>query len=81
MRRRKMRFQGKEIDVLDLDFEVGNEAWNEYKLLDGGSVRLKTSALRIVWVLDDKGNRTFTNEGDPNIIVNHATNVVCTAGG
>ncbi len=78
MKPRKMRWQGRDINIMDMDFDVASEAWCEYRLLDGGRVRLKTSALRISWILDENGNRTYNDEGDPNIIVNHATNVVCT---
>ena len=80
MKRRRMRYQDREIEVLDLDFEAVSEAWNDYRLLDGGTVRIKTIALRISWILDEHGQRTYTPEGDPNIMVNHTTNVVCTEG-
>jgi hypothetical protein len=77
MRKRRLQFDGKDVEVLDLDFEVQTEEWNVYKLLDGGTVRVKTTPLRIMRVLDDQGKPAYTVEGDPNIVVNHATHVVC----
>ena len=47
---------GEERDAVELDFEIQNEQWDEYKLLDGGRVRMKTSALRMFRVLDAHGD-------------------------
>lgn len=69
---------GEECDAVELDFEIQNEQWDEYKLLDGGRVRLKTSALRMFRVLDAHGNPAYTPEGDPFILVRHNTQVVIT---
>ena len=76
MRRRTMQFQGKNVDVLEMDFEVQTEQWNVYKLLDGGVVRMKTTPLRIMRILDETGNPAFTANGEPHLIVNHTTNIV-----
>ena len=43
MRGKKVTVAGKEYQVLDMDWEVTAEQWNEYKLLDGGVIRLKTT--------------------------------------
>ena len=34
---------GETVSVIPKDFEIGHEAWNEYKLLDGGKVRVKVT--------------------------------------
>lgn len=65
---------GEECDAIELDFEIRDE----YKLLDGGRVRLKTSVLRMFRVLDANGNPAYTPEGDPFILVRHNTQVVTT---
>ena len=78
---RKTRVQianGEERDALELDFEIQKEEWDEYKLLDGGHVRLKTSALKMFRVLDTQGKPAYTPDGDPLILVRHNTQIVST---
>ncbi len=78
---RRTRIQianGEERDAIELDFEIRKEEWDEYKLLDGGYVRLKTSALKMFRVLDTQGNPAYTPDGDPLIIVRHNTQIVST---
>lgn len=78
---RRTRIQianGEERDAIELDFEVHKEEWAEYKLLDGGQVRLKTSALKIFRILDVDGNLANDPNGDPFIMVRHNTQIVST---
>ena len=65
-----------EFDAIEVQFEIGQENWNEYKLLDGGVVRVKTSVGKIFRVVDSDGKPTVTPEGDPHVIVRHKTEVV-----
>lgn len=69
---------GEELDAIELDFEIHKEEWAEYKLLDGGRVRLKTSALKIFRILDVDGNLAYDPNGDPSILVSHNTQIVST---
>ena len=69
---------GEELDAIELDFETHKEEWDEYRLLDGGRVRLKTSALKIFRILDPDGNPAYTPDGDPFILVRHSTQIVST---
>lgn len=69
---------GEERDALELDFEIGNEQWNEYKLLDGGRIRLKTTALKIFRVLDNDGKPAYASDGEPLMFIRHNTQVVAT---
>lgn len=62
--------------VLELDFEVVNEQWDEYKLLDGGVVRMKTTPHRIYRVLDAQGNPAVAEDGEPQLLVQHNTTIV-----
>lgn len=73
---KKFNIGGKEYDGREEQFEIVKEEWNEYKLLDGGRVRLKTSAQKIVRILDKDGKPMLAPEGDPHIIVKHNTQVV-----
>jgi hypothetical protein len=66
------------LDVSDEDFEIVKESWNEYKLLDGGTVRVKTSVHRIFRLLDADGKPKRTAEGDPEVLVRHQAEVVAT---
>jgi hypothetical protein len=66
------------MDVMEQDFEIVREEWNEYKLLDGGIIRVKTTVQRIFRALDDQGKPRNTPEGDPEMIVRHNTQVVAT---
>jgi hypothetical protein len=61
-RRRKVNFQGKEVDALEMPFQTGAEHWNEYLLHDGSVVRLKsvvTDILKIEGQVDAEGNPVY----------------------
>lgn len=66
------------VDVSEEDFEIVVEPWNEYRLLDGGAIRIKTTVHRVFRVLDANGKPKVTADGDPEVIVKHATQVVAT---
>lgn len=77
MKIRKLRTpDGQEIQVRDVDFDSVTEPWSVYKLQDGGTVKLRATALTISRVLDAEGKPTFTPDGQPNVIVQSATQVV-----
>ena len=67
---------GEDRDALELDFEIQNEQWNDYKLQDGSRVRVKISALKIFRILDDEGKPAYTPDGDPFVWVRYSTNIV-----
>ena len=67
---------GTEVKAREVPFRVVEEHWNEYALEDGTTVRLRTSAVKILQILDENGEPAKTPDGDPNIVVNHQTNVV-----
>lgn len=72
----KLTVNGKEQNVIELDFETTREEWNEYKLLDGGSVRVKTVVQRIFRVLDEQGNPTSNEDSSPNVAITSGTMIV-----
>ena len=76
MRRRQIRIEGSMTDVLELDFEVANEQWNTYRLLDGGTLRMKTTPRIIYRRLDSDGKPEYDSDGSPSVIVNHTTEIV-----
>ena len=75
-RRTQIKVDGALIDVSEEDFEIVREEWNEYKLLDGGTIRMKTTMQRVFRVLDAQGKPELTPQGDPNMVVRHNTQVV-----
>lgn len=72
----KVRIGDQEVDAREMDFEIRREDWSEYKLLDGGTVRVKTTVTRIFMAVDDAGNPRLNEDGTPVIAVNHKTDVV-----
>ena len=61
----KLKIGGVEYTGREEQFEIVKEDWSEYKLLDGGRVRVKTSAQKIIRIIDENGNPALTPEGDP----------------
>ena len=72
----KVKFGELEVDAVESEFEIGREEWNEYKLLDGGTVRLKTTVTRIYRAVDSQGQTRFNADGSPMIAVTHRSDVV-----
>lgn len=67
---------GSQAKAQEVDFQPQSEVWNQYLLQDGTTVKVKTTVLKILQVLDDKGNPARTVEGDPFLIVNHRIDVI-----
>ena len=72
----KVNAGGQELDAIEADFEISREEWNQYKLLDGGTVRAKTTVSRIYRVVDEQGNQRYHQDGSPFMIVTHKTDIV-----
>ena len=60
---------GSKIKLLDMPFETIIEDWNEYRLEDGVTVRMKALVVRISRILDDDGSPAFTDQGRPHVYV------------
>ena len=72
----KVKSGSQEYDAVEADFEIGREEWNQYKLLDGGTVRVKTTVSRIYRVVDEQGNQRYNRDGSPLIVVTHKSDIV-----
>lgn len=72
----KARLGEREVDVLEMDFQTAREEWNDYQLLDGGRVRVKTVVAKILWVVDDNGNKLYNDQGEPIILVRNQVQVI-----
>lgn len=72
----KARLGEREVDALEMDFQTAREEWNDYHLLDGGRVRVKTVVAKILWVVDDNGNKLYNDQGEPIILVRNQVQVI-----
>ena len=73
---KRIKVGDREVNAREEDFEIVREDWNEYRLLDGGSVRVKTTVARIFRVLDEEGRPVYDQDGDPQVVVRHNTQIV-----
>ena len=72
----KVKIDNVEHDAIEVEFEIAREEWNEYKLLDGGRVRVKITVQKISRILDAQGKPAYVPDGDPHVVVRHNTQVV-----
>lgn len=72
------KVDGKEITAREEPFSVVNEAWSEYVLESGVRVRVKASVAKIGRQIDEQGNYTENQYGDPSVLVRYAVEVVTT---
>lgn len=70
-----MTIQGVKRQAIELDFE-GTEAFNVYKLTDGGEVKVKMAVRRICRLLDTQGKPSFLPNGDPEIWIEYSPPIV-----
>lgn len=61
---------------VERDFEIDREQWNVYRLLDGGTVRVKTSVQKIYQVVDAEGTPVHDQTGLPVYAASHKSEVV-----
>ena len=76
----KVPVNGEECDAIEMDFQIHDESWNEYRLTDGTRVRTKSIVSRILRILDDEGSPAFNDEGDPLVYVRHRVEIVAVQG-
>ena len=67
---------GGQAKAQEVEFKLQHEDWSQYVLPDGTVVKLKTTVLKILQVLDNENKPARTVEGDPFLIVNHRTDVI-----
>lgn len=77
MKIRKMPLPGGgEVPVRDVEFEPVTEPWCVYKLTDGGTVRIRATALVISRLLDPDGKPAYMPDGQPSVWVQHNVTIV-----
>jgi hypothetical protein len=68
---------GRDVNAIEVDFEIKREEWNEYELADGGRLRVKTVVHKILRVVDENGRQVYDANGDPVMIARN--NVIISA--
>lgn len=63
---------GSMAEGISLPFEVVNEAWHEYALADGGRVRTRSIAVRIMKMIDSSGEQRHNPDGSLMFMVQTA---------
>ena len=66
------------VNAIEQEFGINREEWNTYKLMDGGTVRLKTTLLKLFHVVDKDGNLQYDPDGNPVLVASHRADVVAT---
>ena len=56
----KMNLQGKDVDATEVRFQTLKEEWNEYQLMDGTVLKMKTVVGEVFRI-----ENTYDNEGSP----------------
>jgi hypothetical protein len=70
---------GRTLPVVEVDFEVVREEWNEYTLSDGTKLRVKNVVTRIIVQVDENGEVVYNENGEPNVVINGKNNLVAIA--
>jgi hypothetical protein len=68
----KVTVGNQELPAREVAFEAIAEPWAEYKLLDGGRIRLRTTVLTIYRVLKDDGTPAYQPDGQPFFVITGA---------
>jgi hypothetical protein len=76
VQKRTINVNGDEVEVIDLDFKIRTEEWNEYDLADGGRIRVKLSVNRVMQVLDPEGKPARTPDGERFVVVQSTNQMV-----
>jgi len=72
----KVTVGGEERAAVEVAFEIKKENWNEYELVDGGTVRIRLNVHRMLRVLDAAGQPARTPDGDPFVVIQSQNSVV-----
>jgi len=71
-----VKLDDKDVRVREVDFEPTFEPWAEYRLIEGGAVRLKVFATKVFIQVDDQGDPKYDAEGYPLIVARYEVKVI-----
>lgn len=60
-----IKYQGKDIEVQEIEVLTSQELWNEYQLSDGSVLSVKTVLVKVL-----KAKDTLNDQGEPLYMVN-----------
>lgn len=69
-RKKRVNFEGRDVEATELSFQVGGENWNQYLIDDGTVIRMKTVVTEVVRI-----DGEYDAEGNPIYLV-RSSNVV-----
>ncbi len=72
----RIRAGSREVYGIEQSFDIDREDWNVYKLLDGGTIRLKTTVQKLYRVVDESGEPEFDPNGEAVYIARHKSDIV-----
>ena len=58
-----VEINGQTFSAIEVEFEIAEEDWNRYNLLDGGTIRTRQSVFRISKVLNKDGTDLIGEDG------------------
>lgn len=76
----KLTIDGNTVWVREMDFETTREEWNEYRLVDGGRIRVKAVVFKIMRVVDENGVPQYQPDGDPAFLIRNQVTVSASEG-
>lgn len=67
----------KKVTGKEMGFEPLAEQWNKYQLEDGTIIKARLNVLKIIRVVDEKGDPVFSEQNnEPVYAINHRIDVV-----
>ena len=60
----KVPYLGRQVEADEVDFQTRKEEWNEYQLMDGSIIKLKSVVANVLKVKDE-----FDVEGNPAYVI------------
>lgn len=61
---------------VEVDFEIVREDWSEYKLSDGGKLRIKNNLTTVYRLEDEAGNPVYGPDDEPLYYVYTGINIL-----
>jgi hypothetical protein len=59
--------------AIELDFEPTQEPWSEYRLANGGTIRVRAVVNKLYRLLDAEGNPAYNRAGEPSVAASGST--------
>ena len=67
---------GQEVVGEEISFEPVRESWSVYRLDDGSYLKVRALVGRVFRVVDEEGNPTYLDTGDPFMVARNRVEIV-----